>query len=394
MLNRCINNAVVIELLAAALLGGAAVTANAQENAAGTAPIPAAQVYDRSAMFPTNLSGITTFADPPAGFNPVAATPEQRAQYGFPPAPDQAADPNGYAAWKKAMSAAAHAKHWKGPLKITNLHSTPARIGSPPAGAAASIEGGPTTNGTSYNWSGIVNTNTNTSFTSAAFNEVWSEFTVPSAQEPYGVCDNSQTYYAAVWNGIDGWSNGDVLQAGTLSYATCSGGVNQPGYCAWIEWYPSYPILGEYDVNPGDVMYVETYATSATRGYLYVYDYALQIFASYSLTPTGSTRLIGNSAEYIVERICCDSAGYNTALANYLISPAWGQYNYNRRNVLRYTGNTNPSTIWVSMLDDPGDQYISAPYAVGVVSPYSATAEAVTIFQSQNCAFSGGCTQN
>ncbi len=78
---------------------------------------------------PTNFAGIMRFADPPAGFNPVTATPEQRAQYGFPPAPDPAADPNGYAVWQKAMTAASHAKHYTGPLKGTNLKSMPARMG-------------------------------------------------------------------------------------------------------------------------------------------------------------------------------------------------------------------------------------------------------------------------
>ena len=262
-------------------------------------------------------------------------------------------------------------------------------MGTPLAGAAESVEGGPTTNAASYNWSGIVNTRTNTSFTKVAFDLVYSEFTVPSAQEPYGVCDSSQYYYAAVWNGIDGWSNGDVLQAGTLSYATCSGGVNKPGYYSWIGCLPSYSIIEAYEVNPGDVMYVETYATSAKQGYLYVYDYTSQTYDSYSLTPTGSTHLIGNSAEYIVERVCCDFQGYPTALANYLISPAWEQYNSNGNGVLGFTGSTAATTNWVSMLNDHGNEYISAPYAVGVVSAYSNLAEAVTVFQSENCAFSG-----
>ena len=129
--------------------------------------------------------------------------------------------------------------------------------------------------------------------------------------------------------GIDGYSNGDVLQAGALSYATCSGGVNKPGYYSWIEWYPSYSIIESYDVNPGDVMFVETYATSATQGYLYVHDYTLQTYDSYSLTPTGSTHLIGNSAEYIVERPCCELRRIRLGVGelSLLISPAWEQYN-------------------------------------------------------------------
>jgi hypothetical protein len=150
-------------LFSATILAAPVITAGAagaQETAAGTGSIPAAQVYDSSATFQTNLPGIRTFADPPAGFNPVTATPGQRAQYGFPPAPDQAANPNGYALWKKAMTAASHAKHWNGQLKTTNLKSMPAKLGTPLSAAPPATEGAPDTTGASYNWSGIVNTST------------------------------------------------------------------------------------------------------------------------------------------------------------------------------------------------------------------------------------------
>jgi len=30
-------------------------------------------------------------------------------------------------------------------------------------------------------------------------------------------------------------------------------------YCGWVEWYPSYNILCQFDVNPGDDMFVETW---------------------------------------------------------------------------------------------------------------------------------------
>ena len=72
----------LIQLPCALVLIGAPILA---ASAAGAQDIPAAAVYNSSARMPTNFSGIMRFADPPEGFNPVTATPEQRAQYGFPP---------------------------------------------------------------------------------------------------------------------------------------------------------------------------------------------------------------------------------------------------------------------------------------------------------------------
>src|SRR5271169_3174757 len=51
----------------------------------------------------TNLPGVSTAPAPPAGFNPLRASDEALADYGFPPRPDQKAAPGAYSAWETAM---------------------------------------------------------------------------------------------------------------------------------------------------------------------------------------------------------------------------------------------------------------------------------------------------
>lgn len=357
-------------------LAGAAM---AQSSTAAAISSTAAAIYQSSHRTKTNVPGVTAFPDVPKGFDAVNASAEQRAAYGLPPAPNQAADPASYAKWMKAMSNIGHATHYMGPLTITKWKSMPMKAAGTPAGSA---EG--TVNVGSYNWSGVANVIPNLTSWNASnsFYYVVSEFNVPVAQQAFSFCDGT-TDLEVSWNGIDGYDNGDVLQGGSLSAAACSGGVTSTEYYAWIEWYPSYPILFAYYVNPGDDMFVVTYATSPTQGYVYVYDLTLQIYGSYSIQPTGSTRLVGDSAEYIVERPCCNGSNYY-ALANYLQDFWASSYAATGAGVAYYPGNTGGRTKIITMYNDSGTIPIS--YTPEIGPPYQIW------FNTENCAYSGGCT--
>ena len=50
-----------------------------------------------------NLPGATTIDAPAAGFDPITASAEELQRNGFPPRPDQNAEPKAYATWVKAM---------------------------------------------------------------------------------------------------------------------------------------------------------------------------------------------------------------------------------------------------------------------------------------------------
>jgi Peptidase A4 family len=341
-------------------------------------------VYDQSAIVPTNVEGVRTFNAPPRGFNALTASDEELATFGFPPRPNKQNDAAGYARWAKAMLASK--VRWNGQLQHTGAYSRPAELAHAPAGAGASA-----TPGTLYyyNWSGFVNTNTLKKYNAkTSFYTIWSEFNVPVVNQPSGSCDGGWDWEVS-WNGIDGNQDQNaLLQGGSSSEAYCSGKTKKTAYFAWVEWWPAYDILEEFTVNPGDDLYVVTWDTSATQGYVYLVDETLGVSGTYGLTPNGGAGLIGNSAEYIVERPCCRGSN-DYPLANYVwnfwaqsYADNFTQYN-NGTSPTNYPGSTAATNYLTYMVDDGDTQIISAPEAQGKYGIF---------FYADNCAFSGGCT--
>jgi hypothetical protein len=309
----------------------------------------------------------------------VNASSEQRAAFGLPPAPDPTSDPEARGKWEKAMSLVGSAKQAApGTLKATKLKAGPvAAVGN----LSGSVNG--STASYAYNWSGVVSTNTLTSWNAKnSFVGVVSEFNVPVAQQAFGgFCDGTWDYEVS-WNGIDGYTVGDVLQGGSLSGAYCSGGSRSTEYFAWVEWYPSYPIIGAFLVNPGDDIFVETYATGPKNGYVYIQDLTQQIYATYHLQPTQAPYLVGNSAEYIVERPCCNGSKFY-ALANYVGNFWANSYAWTGAGQYYYPTTSGSNTAIVTMVADNGQTQISQVLEVG--------ANYQIFFTDENCAYSGGC---
>ncbi len=344
-----------------------------------------AAVYEASASVPTNIHGVSTFNAPPSGFNPLTASDMELATYGFPPRPSAQSDPERYAQWSRAMKAAK--VRWNGKLTDMGAYSTGAKIvGTLPESASSAVP----INTSSYNWSGIVNTNklkTWNKKTSVYY--VISDFNIPVAQPPFGTCDGGYDWEVS-WNGIDGWLTGDVLQGGSSSLVYCSGSTHFTSYCGWVEWYPSYPIICEFGVNPGDDMYVESYSPlgGTNEGFVYIEDITTLTFSTYGLAYITGPPLVGNSAEYIVERPCCRGNNFYP-LANYVWnfwadSLAIDFNHYNSGKPTQYfPGSTTSSTYVVSMVDDGDTQVISIPAAQGKYGMF---------VYDTNCAFAGGCT--
>jgi hypothetical protein len=108
-----------------------------------------------------------------------------------------------------------------------------------------------------------------------------------------------------------------VLQAGTESDAYCSGSTKSSYYAAWYEWYPFSEVrIGSFPVSPGDDMFVEVWSTNATAGHAYVVNYNTNQSVNLAFSAPSGTKLIGNSAEWVVER---PSVGGSLAtLTNYI----------------------------------------------------------------------------
>jgi Peptidase A4 family len=302
----------------------------------------------------TNVAGVTTIKAPPAGFNPLNASDQELAYYGYPPKPDDAAQPKQFATWKKAMAASKTrvapvlevTKNFAGPAKLKAGASTAA-----PASGNAAL---------SYNWSGYVNYNGVTKYGSSSFYYLFGDYVVPVARQAYGACTGSWDY-GVTWVGIDGWGSGDVLQAGSEADAYCYAGTNYTYYSAWYEWYPyGWTRIPSLPIAPGDDLFVEVWSTSSTAGHAYIVNYNTDQYVIVNFSAPPGTQLVGNSAEWIVERP--GVGGSLATLTNYIsdyFSDTWASnFNYN------YVDPASAGSFPVTMLDNSG-YGISYPTLLG-----------------------------
>ena len=350
----------------------------------------------------TNIKGVSILADRPKGFNPLTATSQELGRYGLPPRPDQQADPRGYAKWARAMQAlksrpAAHleAKPFSNVnLMLANQQPAAATSAATPMQFYA------------YNWSGVVNVNNLKKWNNnQSFNYVQSIWNVPAAQPPIDACTNGITgnpptapgFYQATWNGIDGATNGDVLQGGSLGYADC-GGPADTGYIGWVEWYPSYPIL-EIDcskkvacvVNAGDDFYVVTIGANSLTQDVFVEDITQGWGGMFELAYVTGPSLVGSSVEQIVERpgFECDKNSCLAALSNYIDEFVVDAFALNGRGTTYYPGSQTTGTWIVDMIDDGATQIISSVDGQGKNGIQGL--ESLWL-ESEGCAYTGGCT--
>jgi hypothetical protein len=358
----------------------------------------AVAMFSAAVKQPTSVAGVSVIADRPRGFNPLTASSAELGRYGLPQRPDPQADPRAFAHWTKAMQALQHRAADVKALPFSSTNLKPAKLSS-----AAAVSAGPT-QFYSYNWSGAANTNSLKSWNNvSSFNYVQSIFNVPAAQPPFGACKAGITgstgvpgFYEVSWNGIDGFSNGDVLQGGSLSYADCGGKADNT-YIGWIEWFPSYPILQlnclvgkkvvPCPVTAGDEFFVITYGANAATQYVFVEDATQGWYGTFSLAYQTGPLLVGSSAEQIVERPCCNNDGYPLALTNYLADSFDYAWAVNGNGFIYGPGQQNAATAVLSMVDDGDTQTIS------IVNQGSAGFQGLysLFFESDNCANEGGC---
>lgn len=158
---------------------------------------------------------------------------------------------------------------------------------------------------TSTNWSGGVVDRP----ASEQLVTVTGQWVVPSVSPPAsawnGTGFNDGTYICAVWVGLDG-TNGsnDVLQAGTNSVVTVSGGkVTSTRYYAWIEWFGNpWQVESDFPVNPGEAILCTVCAPFGnTHGTAMFVNQTTGLAVNYGIDPPAGTTLSGNVAEWIVE---------------------------------------------------------------------------------------------
>lgn len=301
---------------------------------------------------PTNLAGATTIAAPPEGFDPLTASDDRLADYGFPPRPDKTSMPTEYANWARAMAASKTRiiPH----LEQSSIFHGPAVLTS----KSNSEKEGPLQ---SYNWSGYVDSSGAKSYGSSSFYYVESSMIVPFAQPAGNTCTGIWDY-AYSWVGIDGnEGSNDILQGGIEFDALCSLGVVATYYSAFYEWYPGAEVhITNFPIAPGDDIFMNVWHTSSTQAQVYIYSYNTAMAVQVGFSAPAGTKLTGNTAEWITERPNLN--GQRTTLTNYLDQLFYGSYAVTEKEHKSYPGSS--SSKQVIMLDNNGKP-ISAPTALG-----------------------------
>ena len=221
---------------------------------------------------------------------------------------------------------------------------------------------------TAYNWSGYADyDNVSDPFAQSYIYAYW---IVPVARHAFGHGSPPGWVYSSQWVGIDGIGSPDVLQAGTEADAYLLGSIQGSYYAAWIEWYP-FPSfqISNFAVAPGDEMFVEVWNSSPTVGNAYLRNMTTQQDVSLTFNAPGGTTLVGDSAEWIVERPGIDSG--LAPLTNYISCPfdscyAFGSADGGTYDTVYYPGiNMDGTTAYaISMVDDAGG-VISIPSVIG-----------------------------
>jgi len=240
---------------------------------------------------------VITYAPPP-GFDPLTARASDVEKFGFPPLPE---DPRMMERYKRVFNQIRHKFNYVTPTFRVNRD----RVHGPrQRQAAAGTE-------TSTNWSGAVVYAPQ----GQSFKWVEGDWVVPDVDAP----TQNQWYYSASWIGIDGDKSGDVFQAGIECEAYRSGTSITRNIYPWWEWYPTPEVaITNFNISPGDYLtflLCSKQGAGSTTGTVYITNRTTGVSTSVTLTAPGSTKLVGNCAEWIVEAPTV--GGSQSAIADY-----------------------------------------------------------------------------
>src|SRR5208282_690543 len=266
----------------------------------------------------TNIHGVYAYTQPPAGFDPMTASAAELKLYGYPQRPAANESAKVFAQWAMVVNPAL--KRVVPQLLRTNIYHRPA--------SGMVIQNSGKTISFS-NWSGYGLVQKKPAFTSVA-----GSWIVPTAQQAFGTCSGGSDY-SSQWVGIDGFSNDEAFQAGSDIEAYCSGGTTETEYNPWIEWLPATELEfvqsngNPFPFAPGDYLNVIVTATDwsggeSVNGTLVFTDFTQnwQVSAAVTAAELGGTFVVGQSAEWIVERP--EVGGSLATLANYVTDPWFG----------------------------------------------------------------------
>ena len=370
---------------------------------AGAQNEAAKALYLSAANIPTNIAAIHTYPEPPRSFNPLTASDQERAQYGFPAKPDKQADPDHYASWERAMTAAKI--RWKGELKPLRIDGnaggeTMLEPAADEFSPAASTSTGPRQTG-NMQASGVLLNNGLTRWSSTkSFNDIWSVITVPVAQLPFsnGQGCTDASYYSLSLVGIDGYINYSPITGHPLFQPQEAAGVYQLVACpetfainwAAFGWGNNFAVA--FGLNPGDQFYTEVHAFGGCNsGSAFIEDLTTLTYNVYTINNPCIIPQNGQLANWIVYRPPFSNNGAvidrEAPLPNTLQISFDGAEALNASGTAFYPGSQATSTVVMTMRDNNDTQPIE------LVNQGSSGYQGLHSlwFQTTGCAFTGGC---
>lgn len=254
------------------------------------------------------------FPQPPAGFNPLTASPEERAHYGIPPQPDPAQHPMLTRFWTEMYSPRLV---FVAPPSL--LEFLPARI---------STELRVTTTArreASLNWSGAYITPRH----GQQFTEVHATWELPLVAAPAGM-PGSAEYRSSIWIGLDGqrrYFDSSLPQLGTAQF------VNAPApaqpFHTWCQWWlrdnqQTYvPAILSVGVTPGQRVMASLRVLNETQVHCIIANRTTGEILPFTMdAPTDTSsgmqvKISGATAEWVVERPAEEYTGELYELPNY-----------------------------------------------------------------------------
>lgn len=295
------------------------------------------------------------------GIDITSATEQQLLAHDLPPRPS---DPDAYQRWLRAVVRPFTEVVHVGVDEPEVSHALPQGL------VRSGSTGGITVGYVSKNWDGFAAPDPQ-----YTWKLVQGQWFVPTLNLSV---DSTNGDTAAEWVGIDGFTSGsypsyDLIQDGTNSIVTYSGGYAVASYYMWYEYIPQSLHLAFY-LQPNDFVDCEAWAatptSSTTAGEYWCEDANTGQVMSTSLANQG-TAFKGTSAEWIVERVTVN--GSLTGLADF-------------NNAYGYTQMQEPEATYTST----GQTVAASTLSLGQITMNGTSGDALATaaFKQNRCTYS------
>jgi Peptidase A4 family len=235
--------------------------------------------------------GVLPSEVPPLGFNPKTAPADILKRYGILQQPSEGASLQYRKLWERMYPPGVN---FVLPNFKSRAPTNRALAESIPAGRVQY-----------NNWAGV-----GIDAKGKAITKVSATWTVPNLGVPPHVEEGSQCINS-IWVGIDGFAppNNDILQAGVDLIVSRQGSSLKVSIEPWWEWWKGQSFyFDKFPVSPGDVISCGIICDAgATTGTVTMTNSITRDHVSLSVPAPAGTKLIGNSAEWIVERQTADA---------------------------------------------------------------------------------------